>query len=89
MIENLARDLRFALRMLAKRPAMTLVAVLSLGLGIGAIEKRVVVVTDELGNDTIGIRPRVYLTLTFDHRILDGAEADHFLAKVVEGLEGW
>jgi 2-oxoglutarate dehydrogenase E2 component (dihydrolipoamide succinyltransferase) len=58
-------------------------------LGIGAIEKRVVVVPDESGNDTIGIRPRVYLTLTFDHRILDGAAADHFLAKVVETLEGW
>jgi len=58
-------------------------------LGIGAIQKRVVVVTDEFGNDTIAIRPMVYLTLTFDHRILDGAEADHFLAKVVKSLENW
>jgi len=31
----------------------------------------------------------VYLTLTFDHRILDGAIADYFLAKVVESLENW
>jgi 2-oxoglutarate dehydrogenase E2 component (dihydrolipoamide succinyltransferase) len=58
-------------------------------LGVGTIEKRVVVVPDEHGNDTIGVRPRVYLTLTFDHRILDGAAADHFLAKVVEILETW
>ncbi len=58
-------------------------------LGVGAIQKRVVVLTDEFGNDTIAIRPMVYLTLTFDHRILDGAIADHFLAKVVESLANW
>ncbi len=58
-------------------------------LGVGAIQKRVVVVTDEAGNDAMGIRPMVYLSLTFDHRILDGAGADHFLAKVVEILESW
>jgi pyruvate/2-oxoglutarate dehydrogenase complex dihydrolipoamide acyltransferase (E2) component len=58
-------------------------------LGVGAIQKRVVVVTDEVGNDAIAIRPMVYLTLTFDHRILDGAIADHFLAKVVESLANW
>jgi len=58
-------------------------------LGIGAIQKRVVVLEDEAGGDTIAIRPMVYLSLTFDHRILDGASADGFLAKVVEVLENW
>ncbi|MCJ7703727.1 MAG: 2-oxo acid dehydrogenase subunit E2 [Anaerolineales bacterium] len=58
-------------------------------LGVGAIQKRVVVVPDTSGQDTIAIRPMVYLTLTFDHRILDGAGADHYLAKVVELLENW
>lgn len=58
-------------------------------LGVGKMQKRIVVLTDEFGNDTIAIRPMAYLTLTFDHRILDGASADHFLAKVVESLENW
>lgn len=58
-------------------------------LGVGKLQKRVVVLTDAQGNDTIAIRPMVYLTLTFDHRILDGAIADYFLAKVVESLENW
>ncbi|MBC8507976.1 MAG: 2-oxo acid dehydrogenase subunit E2 [Anaerolineales bacterium] len=58
-------------------------------LGVGAIKKRVVVITDEVGNDAMAIRPMVYLSLTFDHRILDGAGADHFLVKVVESLENW
>ncbi len=53
-------------------------------LGVGAIQKRVVVI-----NDAIAIRPMVYLTLTFDHRILDGAIADYFLGKIVETLQGW
>ncbi|MEN6410766.1 MAG: 2-oxo acid dehydrogenase subunit E2, partial [Anaerolineaceae bacterium] len=53
-------------------------------LGVGAIQKRPVVI-----HDAIAIRSMVYLSLTFDHRILDGAIADHFLAKVVEGLEKW
>ncbi len=53
-------------------------------LGVGAIQKRVVVI-----NDAIAIRPMVYLSLTFDHRILDGAIGDYFLAKVVESLQAW
>ncbi len=57
-------------------------------LGVGAIQKRVVVVTDENGSDMIAIRPMVYLTLTFDHRVLDGAVADYFLAEVVKVLKG-
>jgi 2-oxoglutarate dehydrogenase E2 component (dihydrolipoamide succinyltransferase) len=58
-------------------------------LGVGAIQKRVIVVTDEAGNEAMAIRPMVYLSLTIDHRILDGAVADHFLAKVIENLKGW
>jgi 2-oxoglutarate dehydrogenase E2 component (dihydrolipoamide succinyltransferase) len=60
-------------------------------LGVGAIQKRVVVVSGEgeAGFDSIAIRPMVYLSLTFDHRILDGAIADTFLGKVVEYLQDW
>jgi 2-oxoglutarate dehydrogenase E2 component (dihydrolipoamide succinyltransferase) len=58
-------------------------------LGVGAMEKRVVVVTDADGNDSIAIRPMIYLSFVFDHRILDGASADWFLMKVKETLEGW
>jgi 2-oxoglutarate dehydrogenase dihydrolipoamide succinyltransferase (E2 component) len=53
-------------------------------LGVGAIQKRVVVI-----DDAIAVRPMVYISLTFDHRILDGAIADYFLGKVVESLENW
>ncbi len=58
-------------------------------LGVGALQKRVVVETDELGRDSLAIRPMVYLSFVFDHRILDGASADWFLAKVKETLEKW
>lgn len=57
-------------------------------LGVGALQKRVVVLTHD-GVDTIAIRPMVYISLTFDHRILDGASADAFMAKVKEVLENW
>ena len=53
-------------------------------LGVGAMQKRVVVI-----DDAIAIRPMVYLSFVFDHRILDGASADWFLAKVKETLENW
>ena len=53
-------------------------------LGIGAVQKRVVVI-----DDAIAIRPMVYMSFVFDHRILDGASADWFLAKVKETLENW
>lgn len=53
-------------------------------LGVGAIKKRVVVI-----DDAIAIRPMVYLSFTFDHRILDGSTADNFLAKIVFVLENW
>jgi 2-oxoglutarate dehydrogenase E2 component (dihydrolipoamide succinyltransferase) len=57
-------------------------------LGVGVMQKRVVVVSAS-GNDSIAIRPMVYVSLTFDHRVLDGAVADRFLAKLKETLEGW
>ena len=57
-------------------------------LGVGVIQKRAVVV-ETPGADAFAIRPMVYLSLTFDHRILDGAAADGFLAKIVEQLENW
>lgn len=53
-------------------------------LGVGAMQKRVVVI-----DDAIAIRPMVYMSFVFDHRILDGASADWFLAKVKETLENW
>jgi 2-oxoglutarate dehydrogenase E2 component (dihydrolipoamide succinyltransferase) len=56
-------------------------------LGVGAIQKRVVVISDTNLGDTIAIRPMAYLSLTFDHRILDGAIADYFLGKVVASLQ--
>jgi 2-oxoglutarate dehydrogenase E2 component (dihydrolipoamide succinyltransferase) len=58
-------------------------------LGVGAIQKRPVVISDDKLGDVIAIRPMVYVSLTFDHRILDGATADWFLAKVVESLKNW
>ena len=57
--------------------------------GVGALQKRAVVVTDSFGNDSIAIRPMVYLSFVFDHRILDGASADWFLFKVKGTLEHW
>ena len=53
-------------------------------LGIGAICKRAVVI-----QDAIAIRPMVYLSLSFDHRVIDGAQADQFLTRIKEILEGW
>ena len=53
-------------------------------LGVGAMQKRVIVI-----DDAIAIRPMVYLSFVFDHRILDGASADAFLMKVKDTLENW
>ena len=58
-------------------------------LGVGVIQKRVVVISDKALGDSMAIRPMVYLGLTFDHRILDGAIADYFLGKIVETLQNW
>jgi 2-oxoglutarate dehydrogenase E2 component (dihydrolipoamide succinyltransferase) len=53
-------------------------------LGLGAIEKRPVVV-----NDAIAVRSMCYLTLSYDHRVVDGAVAHQFMRKVKETLENW
>jgi len=58
-------------------------------LGFGAIKKRPVVVTDSDGNDSIAIRSMCYLTLSFDHRILDGAIGGQFIQAVVSNLENF
>lgn len=58
-------------------------------LGIGSMQKRVVAVADPGGNDAIAVRPMVYLSFVFDHRILDGSSADGFLMKVKEILDNW
>ena len=56
-------------------------------LGTGAVVKRPVVVTDGSGADSIAIRSMVYLALTYDHRLVDGADAARFLAGMKERLE--
>jgi 2-oxoglutarate dehydrogenase E2 component (dihydrolipoamide succinyltransferase) len=56
-------------------------------LGVGAIEKRAKVVTSEEGDDNIAIRLMAYFALTFDHRIIDGSDAERFLGFVKELLE--
>ncbi|MCH7480415.1 MAG: 2-oxo acid dehydrogenase subunit E2 [Chloroflexi bacterium] len=53
-------------------------------LGVGLIQKRAVVI-----NNAIAIRPMVYIGLTFDHRILDGAVADYFLGTINDKLDTW
>jgi 2-oxoglutarate dehydrogenase E2 component (dihydrolipoamide succinyltransferase) len=56
-------------------------------LGTGIVSKRPVVVTDENGNDSIAIRSMVYLALSYDHRLVDGADASRFLVDVKARLE--
>jgi len=58
-------------------------------LGTGMVQKRAIVMTDAEGNDMITIRPMVYLSFVFDHRVLDGEGADNFLRAVVSHLENW
>jgi len=55
----------------------------------GAITKRVVAVVDEHGDDVVAIRPRMFLTLTYDHRAVDGARSGRFLKTLRASLEGW
>jgi 2-oxoglutarate dehydrogenase E2 component (dihydrolipoamide succinyltransferase) len=57
-------------------------------LGTGIVTKRPVVVTDAAGNDSIAIRSMVYLALSYDHRLVDGADASRFLVDVKNRLEG-
>src|SRR6476661_8598506 len=56
-------------------------------LGLGAIEKRPKVLTGADGEDVIAVRTCAYFSLSFDHRIVDGADADKFLASIKKGLE--
>jgi 2-oxoglutarate dehydrogenase E2 component (dihydrolipoamide succinyltransferase) len=58
-------------------------------LGTYALVKRPWVVEDELGKDVIAIRPLMNITLTYDHRLVDGALAGRFLRDLRERLEGW
>ena len=57
-------------------------------LGVGKLEKRAVVITEN-GEDRIVIRPRCFITLTLDHRVMDGHRANRFLQVLVERLENW
>jgi 2-oxoglutarate dehydrogenase E2 component (dihydrolipoamide succinyltransferase) len=58
-------------------------------LGTYAIVKRPWVIEDELGQDVIAIRPIMNLTLTYDHRLVDGAYAGRFLRDLRQRLESW
>jgi pyruvate/2-oxoglutarate dehydrogenase complex dihydrolipoamide acyltransferase (E2) component len=53
-------------------------------LGVGGIEKRPVVI-----DDAIAIRSMVYVAMSYDHRVVDGAVADQFLAMIKQGLENF
>ncbi len=56
-------------------------------LGTGAIVKRAVVMADDNGNDLIAVRSMVYLALSYDHRLVDGADAARFLGAIKQRLE--
>jgi 2-oxoglutarate dehydrogenase E2 component (dihydrolipoamide succinyltransferase) len=58
-------------------------------LGVGGISKKPVVITDKDGNDSIAIRSMMHLSIGYDHRIVDGAVADQFMAEVKQFLENW
>jgi 2-oxoglutarate dehydrogenase E2 component (dihydrolipoamide succinyltransferase) len=58
-------------------------------MGVGGITKTPVVITDKEGTDSIAIRSLVHLTLGYDHRVIDGAVADQFMALVKKTLENW
>ncbi len=57
-------------------------------LGVGKIEKRIKIMEIE-GEDVITIRPMCYVTLTIDHRVLDGFQTNAFLTELVSTLEHW
>jgi pyruvate dehydrogenase E2 component (dihydrolipoamide acetyltransferase) len=58
-------------------------------MGVGGITKQPMVITDKDGTDSIAIRSVVHLTLGYDHRLIDGAVADQFMAMVKKNLETW
>ena len=70
--------------MLPKTPGLVTVKV-------GAIEKRPVVAADADGNDTIAIKTMSYFSISYDHRLVDGADADHFMNSIKKTLidESW
>jgi 2-oxoglutarate dehydrogenase E2 component (dihydrolipoamide succinyltransferase) len=57
-------------------------------LGVGKLQKRVVVLSQG-GADVIAIRPMAYVTLTIDHRVIDGHQTNAWLSRFVEIIEGW
>lgn len=57
-------------------------------LGIGKLEKRLTVIEVD-GRDTIQIRPKCYVTLTIDHRVLDGHQTNKFLSILVDAINNW
>jgi len=57
-------------------------------LGVGKLERRPVA-REQGGKDVVEVRPMCYVTLTIDHRVLDGYQANTFLARWVEEIEGW
>lgn len=58
-------------------------------LGIGALEKRVVAVEQPDGSDAIAIRPMAYVSLSIDHRVIDGAQTNAWLSRFVQVLREW
>jgi 2-oxoglutarate dehydrogenase E2 component (dihydrolipoamide succinyltransferase) len=56
-------------------------------LGVGKLEKRPVVLPDD--DEKIVIRPMCYVTLTLDHRVMDGHQANRFMGAFVQRLERW
>ncbi len=58
-------------------------------MGVGGIKKKPMVVTDRDGNDSIAIRSMLHLSIGYDHRVVDGAVADQFMAEVKHFLENW
>jgi len=56
-------------------------------LGTGAVVKRPIVITDDTGQDALAIRSMMYLALTYDHRLVDGADAARFLSLMKQRLE--
>jgi 2-oxoglutarate dehydrogenase E2 component (dihydrolipoamide succinyltransferase) len=58
-------------------------------LGVGGLFKEPAVITDKDGTDSIAIRHMIHLTLGFDHRIIDGADAGKFMAEMKKYLENW
>jgi 2-oxoglutarate dehydrogenase E2 component (dihydrolipoamide succinyltransferase) len=57
-------------------------------LGVGKLEKRLIVVEDQ-GRESLQVKPMAYVTLTIDHRALDGFQANSFLGKFTEALANW